>query len=352
MHVFTLFLLLFFSTHLCAQHSSAQAQIQKLQNDANVVWMGEIYRDLTDLGGAYEGEESPRSQAVWTDNLHQQHHPQTTSIIKLERAEFSADGDYWERTFFAYVFGEKTEVYADAQLSRRLSWEEKRQLFHFIDTFPICEPLQFDQTFTTKARSLEARFIAAYRLRELVYYDQQKNIYALLPLAIAPIVAEYDGNGNYQRHKTLFWLPIRQTQRPIKRIQRQQHIPYIKSVQMQLPFAEFTVLKNKLTWADCNQLWLQAVRQKNYRKSLASSEQPKRLLKADERAQLGSKQATTNTLPSERIHSLRVNHIFFWNSREHQLYVDIFSIAPVVPVTLDDDNFLQKQCLFYYFPNF
>jgi hypothetical protein len=359
----------FFALLLCSANVLAQTpaeQIAKLQNDPNIIWIGEFYRDYEDLDNGYEGRNFNRYKPDRLPDGSILHgHRQNTNILKLERKTPAALG--WEYYFWKQIIDPKIKIFADADLSKPLTADEKATLVVEIDTitnFDLLEPNPYSFIRT----ALSPEIIYGYRLRQLVYYNAKENMYYNLPLSIAPIIIEGDRNGNRIGIKPLFWLPIIASSTPINP-SKAPNMPFIKSVAMHLPFADAKVLKEAKKSEEVNQIWFeQMAKQKD--KIFATTifadtddENNKQLLPQDiYNALMGLdtveiydpetfEPSRTVIKKNFAVVDLRINQTFGWDDKKKTLTISTYSIAPIINRYDDNRNLLNSGPLFYLYPH-
>jgi hypothetical protein len=359
----------FFALLLCNANVLAQTpaeQIAKLQNDPNIIWIGEFYRDYEDLDNGYEGRNIDRRVPKTLQNgtvLHT--HRQKTGILKLERRTPATD--YWQNYFWKQIIDPKVKVFTDADLSKPLSSVDKKKYIVQNDTIILYDPETFAEILTPIINEINPDDIYAYRMRQLVYYNAKENMYYNLPLSIAPIVIRHDDNGNPLFTVPLFWLPVIASRTPINP-SKAPNMPFIKSVQMHFPFADAKVLKEAKKSEDINIIWLeQMAKQKDKIFAISiehtDDENNKQLLPQDIYNILIGLD-TVETFDPETFEpsltvvkknfdvvDLRINQTFGWDDKKKTLTISTYSIAPIINLYDGNSNFIYSGPLFYLYPN-
>jgi hypothetical protein len=361
----------FFALLLCSANVLAQtpaAQIAKLQNDPNIIWIGEFYRDYEDLDNGYEGRNIDRhAPDTLRDGSILHTHRQNTGILKIERR--SAARGEWLHYFWAQIIDPKIKIFADADLSKPISDADRKKYLTTTDTIVILNPETFAETLTPVINNLSPNSIYAYRMRQLVYYNAKENMYYNLPLSIAPIVIIRDDNGNGLGTVPLFWFPIIASSTPINP-SKAPNMPFIKSVQMHLPFADAKVLKESKKSEEVNQIWLKQIGQQKDKifattvgadtddennEQLSGRDIQGTYIAIDTVAYIdpATSKETLTVLTSEpaTIVDLRINQTFGWDDKKKTLTVATYSIAPVVNRYDDGGNLLHTGPLFYLYPH-
>jgi hypothetical protein len=351
----------FFALLLCSANVLAQTpaeQIAKLQNDPNIIWIGEFYRDYEDLDNGYEGRTEDRYLPdTLPDGSILHNHRQNTNILKLERKTSAAIR--WEYYFWAQIIDPKTKTFADADLTKPLTADEKTAYFIHSDTIIMQCAETYDPNWSGIITSeVSPQNIYGYRLRQLVYYNAQENMYYNLPLSIAPLEIRIDNNDKKQGLKQLFWLPVIASSTPIVP-SKADNMPFIKSVQMHFPFADAKVLKESKKSEEVNQIWFTQIEQqkdKLFATANTDDENNKQLLPQDIYNALMDihpeiKPSRTVVKKNFDVVDLRINQTFGWDDKKKTLTVATYSIAPIANRYDYNKTFLFSAPCFYIYPH-
>ncbi len=360
--------LLFFGCF--AQAQTVEKTIQRLQADPNIVWIGEIYRDYYDLDGLYEGRLQDRAQPLpLSDGNLLYAHPQTTNILKLQRDELGLYSDFWAHYLAEQLFDSTLGVFADADLGQPLSSSEKMQLLCPQKDIITFDPETFAEIPQRVMDCLLPEYIKGYRMRELAYFDKRIGHYEFLPLAIAPIMTEYEPAPDRFKLRLLFWLPVLHTQTPTMPSTTPAFTTLVKSVRIKMPFKDYKVLKNQQTWAVCNAQMLEKIRQEkdkirlyshadNEKQTPLSAEYIGNLgrysqwvVYTDSTTHLEEAKEVFKYRAGEEFASLSVNHFFAWDERKKTLTVSVYSFCAHLDFRDREGNFLNDSPLFYLLPH-
>lgn len=74
------------------------------------------------------------------------------------------------------------------------------------DTIPVYNPTTLEETLQIVENHLDSEKILRYRLKEVWYFDKKHGSLKVRILGIAPMVVEYDENGNFKYERPLFWV--------------------------------------------------------------------------------------------------------------------------------------------------
>ncbi len=356
-----------------AINANPKALIEQLKKDPNVLWLGEIYRDYSHLDGL---KEFSSDMEEWKKNFslppEQRTHVQRYSILKLQSLNKTAhkQSQQWDYWLWYQMSAAEVEVFADADLSKKIKKEEKAELVIERDTMLVFNPDTFRDTMQAFSNEIPY-LIRGYRMRELVYFDKKEALYKVIPLAIAPLKIT---RATYKKKKNepatpLFWLPIALSAQPIDP-SATPDMPYIRGVDMTMYFDEFEVHSEKQIQSNCTDTLLATIRREGATRCISETmedDNPNYLQSIAEVSTTGTTVDTfvtfspttfedivtpvVNYASGKSFHCLRANHTFAWDARRRQLVVNVFSIA-LNMVRLDDKGkYLNEGAFFWYFPH-
>ena len=340
----------------------AQPQLQKLMADPNILWIGEVYRDYSDLDGTREGRsqdfQAPRTLSNG-ERLYA--HRQSTQIIKLQRSNYAFDE--WDRTFASYVFDTMTQSFADADLSKPLSLKQKKGILVSVDTVLVFNPETMAEEFMTLTNELDLSMVVSYRVRSLVYYDQKQGHYQALPLALAPLIIQRnDNNDTISLLSSPFWIPIEWSDKPINPLQAPQ-MPFIKSVVMDYAFQDCKVLKSTKTWQDCTQLMLDKVQAESAKRLLYASldsevYEPKQLDSLLNRVDTAMvfdpntfKEVPVAIHRKIDVSIIRFNQVWAWDEKRRKLVSNTYAFCAIHDKKNDNKEIIARLPLFWLLPH-
>ena len=94
----------------------------------------------------------------------------------------------------------------DDQFTQPLSLEKVDVLVNSYDTIPVYDPGTYEMSLRIIKNSMDPKSITRYRLKEVWWFDSKYSTLKVRILGIAPIVADYDDNGNFMYEYPLFWV--------------------------------------------------------------------------------------------------------------------------------------------------
>jgi hypothetical protein len=358
----------FFALFLLAATASAQTpaeQIAKLQKDPNIIWIGEIYRDYEDLDKIYEGRNIDRTKPITlSDGTMLHNHKQSSTFLKLQNSNSSAFR--WEHYLINQVIAADVKAFDEPNLAKPLTTAQKTARVVYVDTISVYDPEKKKFDTTVVKNELDPDDIYGYRLRQLVYYNAKENMYYNLPLSIAPLKSLKLDNGEILNVSPLFWLPVVVSSTPINP-SKAPSMPFIKSVQMHLPFADAKALKETKKATEINLIWIeQMANQKDKlfavgfgetdnenNKSLLPQEFYNILKEPDTLEVFDPETFVATPVVTKRfdVVDLRINQTFGWDDKKKTLTISTYSIAPIVNRYDDRGNLLLTTPLFYLYPH-
>lgn len=148
---------------------------------------------------------------------------------------------YPERAFFTILMeaaenGEITTYSADDdKFTSPLLPDEVKNMGSKADTIPFFDPITYEEKDTVVFNVLNHNDVKRFRLKEVWYFDEESSALQVRILGIAPLLDEYDDNGNFLLERPLFWV----------------YYPEAREILAREPvFNMFSNDSQKLTWED------------------------------------------------------------------------------------------------------
>lgn len=100
------------------------------------------------------------------------------------------------------------EVYSpeNDQFSLPLSYDELAKSLYKVDTIPVFDPITYIETYQIVQNDVDPQDVVRYRIKEVWYFDSKYAALRVKILGIAPIIQEFDDNGNFRFERPLFWV--------------------------------------------------------------------------------------------------------------------------------------------------
>ena len=118
---------------------------------------------------------------------------------------------YPERPFFTVLMDAATEaeitVYSpeDDKFTAPLDPDEVKNMGAKADTIPFFDPITYLERDTVVYNVLNHADVKRFRLKEVWFFDREMSKLQVRILGIAPLLDEYDEDGNFLFERVLFW---------------------------------------------------------------------------------------------------------------------------------------------------
>lgn len=198
--------ILFVLSILMIQMSQAQNQFSKIINDPNVTWASEYLIDIDPQGNRDQNKAKDFGSASGT-------------ILKSTALPIEGDDIYpcnnwqYDNSLVKILIQNRTNmtVYQDHQLTKAFSMQEAAKIGSSVDTLISYSPETFEEIRSLIINEIDPENIIGFRQYGMVFYDKNQAQFIVKPLSIAPILQEYGDSGQPTVIRTLFWVPIEET---------------------------------------------------------------------------------------------------------------------------------------------
>ncbi|MCB9264960.1 MAG: gliding motility protein GldN [Lewinellaceae bacterium] len=119
---------------------------------------------------------------------------------------------YPERPFFTILMdaaeaGEIT-VYSteDDKFSIPLTPDEVASMGASVDTIATVDPETYEETYQIVRNEVNPQDVKRFRIKEIWFFDEETSTLQVRILGIAPLIEEYDDNGNFKYERPMFWV--------------------------------------------------------------------------------------------------------------------------------------------------
>lgn len=119
---------------------------------------------------------------------------------------------YPERPFFTILMeaaeaGEIT-VYSteDDKFSIPLTPDEVASMGASVDTIATVDPETYEETFQVVRNEVNPQDVKRFRIKEIWFFDEETSTMQVRILGIAPLIEEFDDNGNFKYERPMFWV--------------------------------------------------------------------------------------------------------------------------------------------------
>ncbi len=119
---------------------------------------------------------------------------------------------YPERPFLTVLMeaaeNGKIQLYStlDDDFTTPLTEEEKSAMGGKPDTITTYDPITYEEKLEVVFNELDVTDIKRFRLKEAWFFDKESSTLKVRILGIAPVIDEYDENGNFLYERPMFWV--------------------------------------------------------------------------------------------------------------------------------------------------
>lgn len=92
------------------------------------------------------------------------------------------------------------------KFTKKLSQEEVRKMSLRIDTVITFDPETFEETIKIVENELNPENVKQFRVKEMWFMDKETSTLNVRILGIAPLMDDYDDNGNFRFTRPLYWV--------------------------------------------------------------------------------------------------------------------------------------------------
>jgi hypothetical protein len=326
------------------------AQVDDLLKNKDITWIAETYNDfLTEAAHADKiGKEISRA----------------TLLKFVNTKEAATDGiAIFQNLFMNNVKEGKIPIYKDslckiAILPKDLMWT---------DTLLTVDPVTYEQKIKVVSYyNPQLESILFFRARQVVFYNSKKAQYGLRTLAVAPMVAATDIEGNFTHWKPTFWIKVTDLTKKKKlndnditwasrmtlsggiKIRLDDTIKIVKTIGETLPMTHLfeAVEKNP-------KVPIYRIEDPNPKEKFTMNERFNLLTRTDTIMTIDPITYETkvrvvfNKFSVEEVKRLQLVQNWYWNDKKKRLEIYLLATAPLRDVTTDEGLFLYKLPLFY-----
>ncbi|BDS12137.1 hypothetical protein [Aureispira anguillae] len=180
--------------------------LDELQNDPDVLWMGELMLDYAldyDCWSPYPNIAFTR----WVKEVGIKD-KNSFKLLKYQINELN-NSDNMDRNLLYEILAnrKKMEFYKNEFLTERYLAEELEHIVNRVDTFITFDLDTREEKKMTAANQLNLDIVKLFRVKQLVYYSKKDVAFKSIALAVAPLHCIQDKSTNYEKElKVLFWL--------------------------------------------------------------------------------------------------------------------------------------------------
>ena len=75
-----------------------------------------------------------------------------------------------------------------------------------VDTVSTIDPITYDEVFQVVRNEVNPEDVKRFRLKEIWFFDTESSTMQVRILGIAPLIEEFDDNGNFKYERPMFWV--------------------------------------------------------------------------------------------------------------------------------------------------
>ncbi|MCH2043990.1 MAG: hypothetical protein MK212_07575 [Saprospiraceae bacterium] len=192
---------------ICAQ------SIDDLKKNKDVVWVAEVFMDYTPRRGKYDvGVYAQRGTRL---EPYDRAFPSIKGETSFKWLKFQIEDinqtQEMEQDIVFQMFNPKKlkyKAYRTDKLEDVYTKQELRSIVYPVDTIITFHPETFEEVIYITERSIDPLDIDVFRLKQLIYYDQNKHQIISIPIALAPLIRKMDPSGGNILTYPLFWIPV------------------------------------------------------------------------------------------------------------------------------------------------
>src|SRR5665213_697283 len=92
------------------------------------------------------------------------------------------------------------------QFKSQLTTSEIAAIGSKTDTIPVIDPVTLEETMKVVYNPLTWDKITKFKIKEIWFFDTKVSAMQVRIIGLAPVMADYDANGNYRGDMTMYWL--------------------------------------------------------------------------------------------------------------------------------------------------
>lgn len=361
-------------------HAQKTITKESIVNNKDISWVAEYevtfpfdldFSKSSDT--AYREYYSANNRNIWLSSLGMD---QNTNVVldKMGLSAFASNTlkemDIYENfafELFKSVKSNKTVVYHDADLSKKLSAEEQKSFGITRDSIYVIDPMTFEEIVTVVMNELGSNHVKSeVKAKFLLYYDRKNSSFNSVCYAIAPIVNILDYQGNIENTGPVVWFPVYQQDKPVD--YKSPNINYAKNTLFTFDISKAKVLKSIETHESALSKYFSSVKKESKKHNIFSmpigiQDGGQHELTLAEKEKYGVTidslyfvdpetyeevlTAFTREIKAEDCNNLRFEINFYWDPKERKLKATTLSFSPVVNKSYNNGNFITRVPFFY-----
>ncbi|MCB0571098.1 MAG: gliding motility protein GldN, partial [Phaeodactylibacter sp.] len=94
----------------------------------------------------------------------------------------------------------------DDKFSVPLTPDEVASMGASVDTIATVDPETYEETFQIVRNEVNPTDVKRFRIKEIWFFDEESSTLQVRVLGIAPLIEEFDDNGNFKYERPMFWV--------------------------------------------------------------------------------------------------------------------------------------------------
>lgn len=338
--------------------------LEKLQKDANVLWVGETIMTYAPQYHRYAIEKAQK------ELLKQAGMASINRVKTLKLQLQDLDESNWEIHQLNDKIVEnidKIACYRDAALTKKYTTKQIKKVIASVDTIKTFDPESFEEVTQVIVNTIDPNDIYTFQLRQLIYYDKKAATFKVIPMAIAPVLSSRNNKGEVIETKPLFWMSVQHlSQTPNLNIDA---ITYAKRIYCQAKEDNIQTLKGELSMGELIVQMMKDIQTNPTTKYLGTTftSDGNERVKDSEVMLIGNSidtiitfdpvtfkeeiQVVENKLNPENLAKLRLIQDWVWNEDTKELGISFVGFAPLIDRVDAQGNFLNSGPMFIRRPD-
>ena len=338
---------------LCFFQLTAQTKTD-LKKNADVPWASEVFVD-------YSPTIQYKSQAE--ENLQKEYGISGNSfdILKFQVNDFKQlhESDHSLIHKLMQEYRDQLTYYKDSDLKQSFSPKEFLHQVATVDTVITYDPETYEQKIEIVINELNPAKISVLRVKQLLYYSKKEMNFKTIPLAIAPVLAQYDSKTESYKTTPICWIKVEEMTKVLDL--NDNMIDWAKRFSRDFPLEDVKVFKEKMKFNAVFELMIKDLRE-NAGKVILGSSLDGTPMKLFQVRSLGMSVDTIITfdpstyeekikivktkIEAKHVEHFRFWHDWVWDREKKQLAIRQVGFAPRMRVLDENGNFLYQMSLF------
>lgn len=337
--------------------------LEDLEKSPDILWMGEIEVDYA-LGYNRWDYEKEDEERILMENLGFKMR-NSFKVLKYQVNDLN-DSDNDDHQFFNKILQNRKDMvfYKDAALEIKHSPKTVEHAIGRVDTIVVFDPKTMKEEVQVVVNALDPETVKAFRVRQVVYYNQKEMTFKSIALSVAPLVYEETGEEvpSSKDLKPLFWMKINVLAETLDLASSK--ITWAKRMYRTFSFSDVKVIKQEQDISVVIEMMMEGFRTNAKTTKIAHTFKAdgSDYLTGEEIQNLGASidtlitfdpntfaeklQVINNKLEGKDVESLRLLQDWVWNDETKSLSIRYVGFAPIVSRFDENGSFLNSGPMF------